>query len=117
MALRAAQVEVRAAQMKHSKEELGVVDRRVDSYNIKSSICSALVLFKDYCKYKGCMCLSSRKLNTYSRTEILGLDLLHSATNIYHVNSRNQGFRHLLPLLLGLGTVYLGTRLRKHILM
>jgi hypothetical protein len=60
VALRAGQLELRTAQMKHSSNAR-VIHRKVDSGNIDSDIIIylALVLITAYYKYKGCVCLSS----------------------------------------------------------
>jgi hypothetical protein len=41
------------------------------------SICPVLVLFKSYCAYKGCVCLSSGNLNSKDGVETLEQNLIN----------------------------------------
>ena len=69
VALGASQLELRAAQMKPSKKELRVVDRKQTVVEQRVDVCPALVLFKVYCKHKGCVPFIW-KLNDQGRVEI-----------------------------------------------
>jgi hypothetical protein len=55
MAVRADQLELRAAQMEHGKSYCGVIGREIDIIAERVDMCPALLLTKVYYKFKGCV--------------------------------------------------------------